>query len=85
MEPSGIMRLNGMLMRLAAAVTLVVGLWMGVTLGGAACRSAEAPLAFSEGELPELELQVADLSVAPPGSVADIYLALAGGEEGESE
>ena len=83
------------LIRVAAAVIAVAGLWVGISLGGAAFEDhtsaeiAQAPAVIAEEstEPGELEIQMASMSVAPPGSMAEAYMKfvrtpeVAGGQE----
>ena len=66
-------------MRVAAGLMAVAGLWVGMSVGASAFVEPRA-VPFVRGqaaEQDEFDFQVESLSVAPPGSVAEAYLAFA--------
>ncbi len=76
-------RLNRVLMRVAAGLVAVAGLWVGMSVGGSAFASREEA-SFDTAEVAqqsEFDLQLESLSTAPPGSIAEAYLAFASYEE----
>jgi len=76
--------LNRVLMRVAAGLVAVAGLWVGMSVGGSAFAGREqtSPDAAEVAEQSEFDLQVESLSAAPPGSIAEAYLAFANYEDG---
>jgi len=74
------------LMRVAAVFMAVAGLWVGMSAGGAvSARGGQIPAGVETAQESEFDLQLASLSAAPPGSVAEAYLAFVGEEEGGLE
>ncbi len=64
-------------MRVAAGLVAVAGIWVGLNVGGSAFAGGERT---SSGTVDvaaqdEFDLQVESLSAAPPGSIAEAYLA----------
>jgi anti-sigma factor RsiW len=75
--------LGRVLMRVAAGLVAVAGLWMGMSVGGAAFAGRDQTPAESDvAEQSEFDLQMESLSAAPPGSMAEAYLAFVSYEEG---
>ncbi len=69
--------LSRVLMRVAAGLVAVAGIWVGLNVGGSAFAGGERT---SSGTVDvaaqdEFDLQVESLSAAPPGSIAEAYLA----------
>lgn len=77
------LRLPGLpaaLMRAAAALMAALGLWLGTTVGQTVVQGT--PPQAESAEAAELDTQIESLSATPPGSVADVYLAFLGEEDG---
>jgi anti-sigma factor RsiW len=77
--PFGLLRagpVSRVLLRMAACLVAVAGLWMGMSVGSSAsARGQQAPAESADvtGES-EFDIQLASLSAAPPGSIAEAYL-----------
>lgn len=80
------------LVRVAAGLIAVAGLWVGISLGGSAFEDRtladrdQGSAVEEPTEEGELEVQMASFSVTPPGSMAEAYLSfvkaqVAGGQE----
>jgi len=75
--------MNRVLMRVAACLVAVAGLWVGMSAGGSAFagNGQASSDATQAAEQNEFDLQMASLSAAPPGSIAEAYLAFASYDE----
>jgi len=73
-------RLHLVLSRIAAGVVVAAGLWVGGLMARSTSQGS-LDVAPESYEVTEFDLQLAPLSAAPPGSVAEVYLALA--DQGE--
>jgi anti-sigma factor RsiW len=71
------------LLRVAAGLIAVAGLWVGMSVGGSAFGRIGQSLSndAQASEQNEFALQVETLSAAPPGSIAEAYLAFSSYEE----
>lgn len=69
-------RLNLVLSRIAAVVVVAAGLWVGALMARGTSRSSLVAVEPQTDEVTELDLQLDPLSATPPGSVAEVYLAL---------
>jgi anti-sigma factor RsiW len=82
---------GGMLTRVAAVLMVVCGLWMGISLGGTVSSAASAgdgtvvaeETQSSVDDADPLDLPVGSLSAAPVGSLTEVYLAMASGDDDE--
>jgi len=60
--------------RVAAALMMAAGLWLGAAMGGAVSQDGSVELAGTDELL--LDLGIDALAAAPPGSVTDAYLSI---------